>query len=153
MEVVDFRAGKTAFNVDLEKQFVPYWNGLLHLVARVEDRNLVRRYDWDRVIRDCEAFESNYVNTENFCESCPFLQIPSFVREKTRGVWDCKKVAQDNDVVYIYWAERKRKILIVIISLCTCVAVALCVVGGIYGYRYIQSKKLFTGIVNNAVSK
>lgn len=98
---------KTQFNTDIKRQFVPYWNGLLHLVGNVENGVIIRRYDWDNVIKECEEYEKNYLNTENFCESCLFYDIPSSVERiisdaHSRGITDCKIIAQDNDIVFTY---------------------------------------------------
>lgn len=131
------RIDKTEFNKEISKQFVPYWNGLLHLVANVEDGVIVRRYDWNNVIHDCEKFEQEYLNTENFCESCLFYNIPSDVEEivtkaNLQGIYDCKQIAQDNDIVYTYCIQRKKKsrtnILVVALI------VSLIVLGGVFVY-------------------
>ena len=103
---------KPGFNQDLGKQFVPFWNGLIHLVGRVEQGTILRRFDWNNIIQECENFERDYLNTSNFCESCLFSQIPSFLETSLEeadkvGIQDCKKMAQDNDLIYLYCIEKK----------------------------------------------
>lgn len=106
-------AHATVFNVGLAKQFVPFWNGLMHLIGSIENHVITMRYDWYNIIRECEEFESKYLNTSGFCESCVFYEMPSYLNEVMRqaeseGQTDCKLIAKDNDIIYTYCSERQR---------------------------------------------
>jgi len=103
----------TQFNQDISSQFVPYWNGLLHVVGNIENGVILRRYDWNGIIADCESFESTYLNTSGFCEQCPFSQIPNYVEgviaaAASNNITDCKQIAQDNDIIYLYCIQKQR---------------------------------------------
>jgi hypothetical protein len=100
---------KKGFNQDLGKQFVPFWNGLIHLVGKVENGTIIRRTDWENMIRECEDFEKNYMNSSAFCESCTFYTMPSFLQKKIdeNPNVDCKMLAQDNDFLYSYCLEKR----------------------------------------------
>lgn len=137
------RVDKTQFNVDISKQFVPYWNGLLHLVGNVKNGVIIRRYDWDDVIQECEKFEKDYMVTENFCETCGFYDIPlsvdRIIRDaNSRGVYDCKMIAEDNDIVYTVCIKRYRARRNLIIGL---VILFLLLVAIIAGVVYIVRKR------------
>lgn len=98
------------FNVDLGNQFVPFWNGLIHLVGKVENGTVIRRTDWKNVIQECKEFEKNYLNSNGFCESCTFFGMPDFLEKKMEeakafGLSDCKQIAKDNDYLYLYCVE------------------------------------------------
>ena len=120
----------TQFNEGISTQFVPYWNGLLHVVGNIENGVILRRYDWDGIIADCESFEATYLNTSGFCEQCPFSQIPNFLEgvmatAASNNITDCKQIAQDNDIIYLYCMKKYRArsfkiivILSIVISLC-----------------------------------
>lgn len=134
MEIENVRRVKndTRFNVNITKQWIPYWNGLLHVIGTLEDGVIVRRYDWDRVIADCEAFEAAYMNTSGFCESCVFSQIPPFLQSRLAqkpASMDCKTFAQDNDIVYHYCIEQTEKYThsISILAIVCAVVAGLCV--------------------------
>lgn len=104
----------SGFNVDLGKQFVPFWNGLIHLVGRVENGTIIRRYDWTDIIQECENFEKNYMNSTSFCESCTFYGMPSYLEKKMEeakqaGITDCKTIAKDNDFLFLYCQEKMEK--------------------------------------------
>jgi hypothetical protein len=114
MEVETVRRVKndTRFNVDIPKQWIPYWNGLLHVIGNVENGVIIRRYDWDKIIQDCEQFEAKYMNTNGFCESCIFYDMPAFLQERLRQKppgMDCKMFAQDNDILFHYCMEKTQK--------------------------------------------
>lgn len=101
------------FNKDLGKQFVPFWNGLIHLVGNIEKGTIIRRSDWSNIIQECEQFEKDFLNTSAFCESCTFYGMPSFLESrwkqaKEAGINDCKKMAQDNDFLYLYCMEKEK---------------------------------------------
>ena len=97
------------FNQDLGKQFVPFWNGLIHLVGKVENGTILRRTGWNNIIRECEQFESDYLNSTGFCESCTFYNMPSFLQQTldANPDLDCKTLAQDNDYLFLYCMEKK----------------------------------------------
>lgn len=104
---------ETVFNVGLNKQFVPFWNGLMHLIGTIKNDVITMRYDWYNIIHECETFEKNYLNTNGFCESCVFYEMPSFLKETlqtadSQGITDCKVIAQDNDIIYTFCRERQR---------------------------------------------
>lgn len=104
----------TVFNVDLNKQFVPFWNGLIHLIGVIHNDVITMRYDWYDIIHECENFEKNYLNTSGFCESCVFYEMPSYLKEvmnqaKATGLSDCKEIAKDNDIIYTYCRQRQRE--------------------------------------------
>lgn len=104
---------ETAFNVGLDKQFIPFWNGLMHLIGVIKNHVITMRYDWYNIISECETFEKEYLNTSGFCESCVFYQMPSYLNEvldkaKQDGLTDCKEIAKDNDIIYTFCIERKR---------------------------------------------
>lgn len=103
----------TEFNVGLNKQFVPFWNGLIHLIGVIENDVITMRYDWYNIIKECETFEKEYLNTTGFCESCVFYEMPSYLKEVMQkaqedGITDCKEIAKDNDIIYTFCVERKR---------------------------------------------
>lgn len=105
--------GQSGFNTGLNKQFVPFWNGLMHLIGVIKDDVITMRYDWDNIIQECEEFEKNYLNTQGFCESCVFYEMPSYLDgvmrdADARGATDCKEIAKDNDIIYSYCVERRR---------------------------------------------
>lgn len=132
------RIDKTEFNKDISRQFVPYWNGLLHLVADLENGVLVRRYDWDNIIRECEQYEHDYLNTENFCEACIFYDIPrklesTLQRAHEQGIYDCKQIAQDNDIVYTYCIEKQQQKRLFVMWIV--LMIGLIVVAGFLLYR------------------
>jgi hypothetical protein len=115
MEVVGGKgkAHETVFNVGLNKQFVPFWNGLMHLIGVIQNDVITMRYDWHNIIHECEDFEKNYLNTNGFCESCVFYEMPSYLdlvmeNAQKAGATDCKEIAKDNDIVYTFCAERQR---------------------------------------------
>lgn len=115
MEVQGGKGDKqqTTFNVGLNKQFVPFWNGLMHLIGVIKNDVITVRYDWYNIINECELFEKNYLNTSGFCESCIFYEMPSFLKEtlknyESQGITDCKVIAQDNDIIYTFCRERQR---------------------------------------------
>lgn len=104
---------ETAFNVGLDKQFIPFWNGLMHLIGVIKNHVITMRYDWYNIISECETFEKEYLNTSGFCESCVFYQMPSYLNEvldkaAQDGLTDCKEIAKDNDIIYTFCIERKR---------------------------------------------
>lgn len=104
---------ETTFNVGLNKQFVPFWNGLMHLIGIIKNDVITVRYDWYDIINECETFEKEYLNTEGFCESCIFYQMPSFLKEvmaqaDAAGITDCKEIAKDNDIIYTFCRERQQ---------------------------------------------
>jgi predicted nucleic acid-binding Zn ribbon protein len=104
---------ETVFNVGLDKQFVPFWNGLIHLIGVIKNDVITMRYDWYNIIRECEDFEKNYLNTSGFCESCVFYKMPSYLKgvmkqAEAAGLSDCKEIAKDNDILYTYCRERQR---------------------------------------------
>lgn len=106
-------AHATVFNVGIDKQFVPFWNGLMHLIGVIENHVITMRYDWYNIISECEEFESKYLNTKGFCESCVFYEMPSYLKQVMRkadedGVSDCKLIAKDNDIIYTYCMERQQ---------------------------------------------
>jgi hypothetical protein len=139
MEAGKVQAGKTTFNTDIEKQFIPYWNGLLHLVARVDNENIVRRYDWDRIVRDCEDFEKRYMNTSGFCESCAFYTIPSYLDTKI-SPWrfhNCKRLAQDNDVLFLDCKEKQDRLIVIVVAIIL-VGLSL-IIGGVLVWYYRES--------------
>ena len=105
--------GTSGFNVGLDKQFVPFWNGLIHLIGVVKNDVITMRYDWNQIIKECEQFEKEYLNTSGFCESCVFYKMPSYLKGVMRdadaaGLSDCKVIAKDNDIIYTYCMERQR---------------------------------------------
>ena len=105
--------GESGFNVGLNKQFVPFWNGLMHLIGVVKNDVITMRYDWHNIIKECEQFEGKYLNTSGFCESCVFYEMPSYLEgvmrdAERRGATDCKEIARDNDIVYTFCRERQR---------------------------------------------
>lgn len=126
----------TTFNTNIEKQFIPYWNGMLHLVGRVDDDILIKRYDWDNILRECKTFERSYMNTKDYCESCPFGQMPDYLRERAKG-WDCKELAQDNDIIYTYCVERRRRMILIRAG----VAAGLLVMVFIAAYMFLYGRK------------
>lgn len=104
---------ETTFNVGLNQQFVPFWNGLMHLIGVVKDHVITMRYDWYNIIKECEIFEKEYLNTSGFCESCVFNEMPSYLNGVLQQAWkdgitDCKEIARDNDIIYTFCVERKR---------------------------------------------
>lgn len=104
---------ETIFNVGLDKQFVPFWNGLMHLIGVIKNDVITMRYDWYNIINECEQFETNYLNTSGFCESCIFYEMPSYLKgvmaeADAAGLHDCKQIAKDNDIIYTFCRERKR---------------------------------------------
>lgn len=104
---------ETTFNVGLNKQFVPFWNGLIHLIGVIKNDVITMRYDWYNIIRECETFEKEYLNTTGFCESCVFYEMPSFLKQVMRdadakGLTDCKQIAQDHDIIYTFCIERQQ---------------------------------------------
>ncbi len=103
---------ETVFNVGLDKQFVPFWNGLIHLIGVIKNDVITMRYDWYNVIKECEEFEKDYLNTTGFCESCVFYEMPSYLKgvmdqADAAGLSDCKQIAKDNDIIYTYCRERQ----------------------------------------------
>lgn len=104
---------ETVFNVGLDKQFVPFWNGLIHLIGKIQNDVITMRYDWYNIIRECEIFEKNYLNTSGFCESCIFYEMPSYLKgvmaqAEAAGLYDCKEIAKDNDIIYTFCRERQQ---------------------------------------------
>lgn len=104
---------ETTFNVGLNKQFVPFWNGLMHLIGVIKNDVITMRYDWYNIIHECEVFEKEYLNTHGFCESCVFYEMPSFLKQVMRdadakGMTDCKQIAQDHDIIYTFCIERQQ---------------------------------------------
>jgi len=104
---------ETTFNVGLNKQFVPFWNGLIHLIGVIKNDVITMRYDWYDIINECESFEKNYLNTSGFCETCTFYEMPSFLKgvmaqADAAGITDCKEIAKDNDIIYTFCAERQQ---------------------------------------------
>lgn len=104
---------ETVFNVGLDKQFVPFWNGLMHLIGVIKNDVITMRYDWYNIIKECEEFETNYLNTSGFCESCVFYEMPSYLKgvmaqAEAAGLRDCKEIAKDNDIIYTYCRERQQ---------------------------------------------
>lgn len=104
---------ETTFNVGLNQQFVPFWNGLMHLIGVIKNDVITMRYDWYDVIKECETFEKNYLNTSGFCESCVFYEMPSYLNDvlkkaQMEGITDCKEIAKDNDIIYTFCMERQR---------------------------------------------
>lgn len=112
----------TVFNTDIAKQFVPYWNGLLHVVARVDpdtDGILIRRYDWDAMREECQQFQSDYLQSQDFCDHCAFSQIPAWLENQMAGstwIWDCKTIAQDNDILYTYCVQKQYRFYLLLIT-------------------------------------
>jgi hypothetical protein len=104
---------ETVFNVGLDKQFVPFWNGLIHLIGVIKNDVITMRYDWYNVIKECEEFEKDYLNTTGFCETCVFYEMPSYLKgvmdqADAAGLSDCKQIAKDNDIIYTYCRERQQ---------------------------------------------
>lgn len=104
---------ETVFNIGLNKQFVPFWNGLMHLIGTIKNDVITMRYDWYNIIAECETFEKEYLNTSGFCESCVFYEMPDFLNKtlqnaESQGITDCKVIAQDNDIIYTFCRERQR---------------------------------------------
>jgi len=125
----------TKFNENINKQFVPYWNGLLHLVGKIENGVLIRRYDWENIIKDCENFEKDYLNTLDFCENCMFSELPSYLDNVIQtanqaGVYDCKQIAQDNDIIFSYCdqIQKTKKKLTIFIGVLVATVIILVVV-------------------------
>lgn len=116
---------ETVFNAGLDKQFVPFWNGLMHLIGVIKNDVITMRYDWYNIIKECEEFEKNYLNTSGFCESCVFYEMPSYLKTvmtqaDAAGLSDCKEIAKDNDIIYTYCRERqqtRRKLRLIILLL------------------------------------
>lgn len=116
---------ETVFNVGLDKQFVPFWNGLIHLIGKIQNNVITMRYDWYNIIRECEIFEKNYLNISGFCEKCVFYEMPSYLKgvmdqAEADGLYDCKEIAKDNDIIYTFCRERqqtKRRLRWIIVSL------------------------------------
>ena len=133
----------TQFNQDISTQFVPYWNGLLHVVGNIEDGVILRRYDWEGIMADCESFESTYLNTSGFCEQCPFSQIPNYVEgviaaAASNNITDCKQIAQDNDVIYLYCLQKQRagsSWIILILSIIAALVIIIVII-----FFYFKSK-------------
>lgn len=105
--------GTSGFNTGLNQQFVPFWNGLMHLIGVIKDDVITMRYDWHKIIKECEQFERDYLNTRGFCESCVFYEMPSFLNgvmrdAEKRGLSDCKEIARDNDIIFSFCRERQR---------------------------------------------
>lgn len=103
----------TVFNVGLDKQFVPFWNGLIHLIGVIQNDVITMRHDWYDIIDECENFEKNYLNTSGFCESCVFYEMPSYLKgvmaqADAAGLTDCKEIAKDNDIIYSFCRERQQ---------------------------------------------
>lgn len=104
---------ETVFNVGLANQFVPFWNGLIHLIGVIKNDVITMRHDWYNIIRECEDFEKNYLNTSGFCESCVFYEMPSYLKQvmadaDAAGIYDCKEIARDNDIIYTFCRERQQ---------------------------------------------
>ena len=104
---------ETTFNVGLDKQFVPFWNGLMHLIGTIKNHVITMRYDWYNIIKECEDFEKNYLNTSGFCESCVFYEMPSYLKgvmaqADAAGLTDCKEIAKDHDIIYTFCRERQQ---------------------------------------------
>lgn len=116
---------ETVFNVGLDKQFVPFWNGLIHLIGVIKNDVITMRYDWYNIIKECEEFEKDYLNTSGFCESCVFYEMPSYLKgvmdqAEAAGLSNCKEIAKDNDIIYTYCRERqqtRRKLRLIILFL------------------------------------
>jgi hypothetical protein len=116
---------ETVFNVGLDKQFVPFWNGLIHLIGVIKNDVITMRYDWYNIIKECEEFEKDYLNTSGFCESCVFYEMPSYLKgvmaqADAAGLSNCKEIAKDNDIIYTYCRERqqtRRKLRLIILFL------------------------------------
>lgn len=116
---------ETVFNVGLDKQFVPFWNGLIHLIGVIKNDVITMRYDWYNIIKECEEFEKDYLNTSGFCESCVFYEMPSYLKgvmaqADAAGLSDCKEIAKDNDIIYTFCRERqqeRRKLRLILLLL------------------------------------
>lgn len=116
---------ETVFNVGLDKQFVPFWNGLIHLIGVIKNDVITMRYDWYNIIKECEEFEKDYLNTSGFCESCIFYEMPSYLKgvmaqADAAGLSDCKEIAKDNDIIYTFCRERqqeRRKLRLILLLL------------------------------------
>jgi len=127
------KVAETVFNIGLDKQFVPFWNGLIHLIGVIKNDVITMRYDWYNIIRECETFEKDYLNTTGFCESCVFYEMPSYLKEvmtqaDAAGLSDCKEIAKDNDIIYTYCRERqqtRRRLRWIIFLLLTLLGVLL----------------------------
>lgn len=129
MEVSNAKGGGrgTTFNVDLDKQFIPFWNGLMHLIGVIKNDVITMRYDWDNIIEECEDFEKSYMTTDGFCESCVFYQMPAFLHQvmkdaRSQGISDCKVIARDNDIIYTFCRQQQRtrgrlRLLIVLLAI------------------------------------
>lgn len=105
---------ETTFNVGLNKQFVPFWNGLIHLIGVIKNDVITMRYDWYNINNECETFEKEYLNTNGFCESCVFYEMPSYLTgvladAHAKGITDCKQIAKDNDIIYTFCRQRQRE--------------------------------------------
>lgn len=150
---------ETMFNLELEKQFVPFWNGLIHLIGVIKNDVITMRYDWYNIIRECETFEKDYLDTKGFCQTCVFYEMPSYLKgimsqAGSAGLSDCKEIAKDNDIIYTYCRERQqtrrrlRWILFLLLSL-------LCVL--IFGSRirslFINKKYAFMTKLKSSTPK
>lgn len=124
---------QTVFNVGLNQQFVPFWNGLMHLIGVIKNDVITMRYDWYDIISECEQFEKNYLNTSGFCESCVFYEMPAYLKgvmaeADAAGLYDCKQIAKDNDIIYTFCRERKRtrrklRTILFLLLLCLCILI------------------------------
>lgn len=134
MEIVNIKniKSETKFNVDISRQWIPYWNGLLHLIGDVEEGVVIRRYDWDKMVEECNDFQTKYLNTGDFCNQCLFATIPEYLRQRMAQKppdMSCKAFAQDNDILYIYCRdqlESTRSLEIwAIVLICTAIILVL----------------------------
>jgi len=124
MEIVGARTENTGFNANIRHQWIPYWNGLLHLAANINKNNMIERnYDWEEINRRCKEYSDDYLDDPTFCEDCAFSEIPGYLKNKMTearrsgfGIWsNCKTIAGDNDIIYVYCNQRQwfwRKLLI-----------------------------------------
>jgi len=100
----------TIFNKDLDKQWIPFWNGMIHLVGEVQDGVITRRHDWEQIMVECQQFEHDFLTNNSYCESLPIGSISSYLEDRTMAVGlgsDCKFIAQDFDLLYFYCQRKK----------------------------------------------
>lgn len=119
----------TQFNTNITTQWIPYWNGMLHLIGDVnKDHMIERTYDWDRVEKDCRTYAQNYLKDPDYCDRCAFSEIPPFLASKMESFslfHDCKEIAGDNDILYTYCHRRQRMWRTIVFSMSAIVMLAL----------------------------
>lgn len=135
MEIVGESSNNTQFNTDIITEWIPYWNGLLHLIGDVNpDTHMIERtYDWDRVQRDCRTYAQNYLNDPTYCDRCAFSMIPSFLAARMQAArrsgfhfWqDCKQMAEDNDILYAYCRSRQKRWRLVLLFVLSAVGLVV----------------------------